>query len=68
MTDLIHGRTTAPGSSALDTTGSRRTGGLFDQPRSVWAVAFTCVIAFLDIGLVDPILPTLRQDLGVTPA
>nr|WP_240615684.1 MFS transporter [Nakamurella deserti] len=42
--------------------------GLLHQPKSVWAVAFACVIAFMGIGLVDPILPTLREDLGATPS
>ena len=32
---------------------------LKEQPRAVWAVAFACVIAFMGIGLVDPILPVL---------
>ena len=32
---------------------------LLDQPRAAWAVAFACVVAFMGIGLVDPILPTL---------
>jgi MFS family permease len=41
---------------------------LLRQPRSVWAVAFASVIAFMGIGLVDPILPTLRADLGATPS
>lgn len=47
-------------------TGSRPS--LLSQPRSVWAVAFSCVVAFMGIGLVDPILPTLREDLGATPS
>ena len=29
------------------------------QPAQVWAVAFACVIAFMGIGLVDPILPAI---------
>ena len=29
----------------------------------MWAVAFACVIAFMGIGLVDPILPGLARDL-----
>src|SRR3954469_19769345 len=41
---------------------------LLHQPKSVWAVAFASVIAFMGIGLVDPILPTLRSDLGATPS
>jgi MFS family permease len=40
----------------------------FDQPRSVWAVAFACVVAFMGIGLVDPILPTLAHDLHASPS
>ena len=31
----------------------------FKQPRAVWAVAFACVVSFMGIGLVDPILPAL---------
>ena len=36
------------------------------QPRAVWAVAFACVIAFMGIGLVDPILKQIAADLGAT--
>jgi MFS transporter, ACDE family, multidrug resistance protein len=35
----------------------------FRQPRAVWAVAFACVISFMGIGLVDPILPALAGRL-----
>jgi len=41
---------------------------LLDQPRAVWAVAFACVVAFMGIGLVDPILPTLAHDLDASPS
>jgi MFS transporter, ACDE family, multidrug resistance protein len=41
---------------------------LFKQPRAVWAVAFACVISFMGIGLVDPILPALSTQLHATPA
>lgn len=40
--------------------------GILDQPRSVWAVGFACVIAFMGLGLVDPILPSLARDLHAT--
>ncbi|WP_328302578.1 MFS transporter [Actinomycetospora sp. NBC_00405] len=40
----------------------------FRQPKAVWAVAFACVISFMGIGLVDPILPALAQQLAATPA
>ncbi|MEI5992742.1 MFS transporter [Candidatus Enterococcus mansonii] len=36
--------------------------------RSAYAVAFTCMIAFMGIGLVDPILKTIAQQLNATPA
>lgn len=39
---------------------------MFDQPKAVYAVAFACVISFMGIGLVDPILPALKEDLGAT--
>ena len=40
----------------------------FRQPRAVWAVAFACVISFMGIGLVDPILPAMAEDLNATPS
>ncbi|WP_437585210.1 MFS transporter [Paramicrobacterium sp. CJ85] len=40
---------------------------ILKQPKSVWAVAFAAVIAFMGIGLVDPILPTIAADLDATP-
>ncbi|WP_041841538.1 MFS transporter [Actinoplanes friuliensis] len=40
----------------------------FRQPRAVWAVAFACVISFMGIGLVDPILPALATDLHASPS
>jgi MFS family permease len=41
---------------------------LLKQPKAVWAVAFACVVAFMGIGLVDPILPVLAQDLDASPS
>jgi ACDE family multidrug resistance protein len=40
----------------------------FRQPKAVWAVAFACVISFMGIGLVDPILPALSTQLKATPS
>jgi len=40
----------------------------FRQPRAVWAVAFACVISFMGIGLVDPILPSLASKLQASPS
>ncbi|MFE2905578.1 MFS transporter [Streptomyces olivaceus] len=45
-----------------------RPGGPFRQPKAVWAVAFACVISFMGIGLVDPILPALADSLDATPS
>ncbi len=39
------------------------TGSILRQPRAVWAVGFAAVIAFMGIGLVDPILPAIAQKL-----
>ncbi|MFC5832631.1 MFS transporter [Nonomuraea insulae] len=40
----------------------------FRQPKAVWAVAFACVISFMGIGLVDPILPAISSDLNASPS
>src|SRR5712675_603619 len=40
----------------------------FRQPKAVWAVAFACVISFMGIGLVDPILPSLAAKLDASPS
>jgi ACDE family multidrug resistance protein len=45
-----------------------RSGSFFSQPRAVWAVAFACVIAFMGIGLVDPILKDIAVNLDATPS
>jgi len=36
------------------------------QPAAVWAVAFACVVSFMGIGLVDPILPSIAAKLQAT--
>src|SRR5436309_12014815 len=41
---------------------------LLKQPRAVYAVAFACVISFMGIGLVDPILPALADQLHASPS
>jgi MFS family permease len=43
-------------------------GSFLKQPRAVWAVAFACVIAFMGIGLVDPILKEIAAKLQATPS
>src|SRR5438105_13078421 len=41
---------------------------MWRQPKAVWAVAFACVIAFMGIGLVDPILKPIADQLDATPS
>ncbi|GEP46642.1 MFS transporter [Microbacterium saccharophilum] len=41
--------------------------GIWRQPAQVWAVAFACVVAFMGIGLVDPILPAIAESLEASP-
>ncbi len=41
---------------------------MLKQPRAVWAVAFACAIAFMGIGLVDPILKPIADELGASPS
>ena len=41
---------------------------ILKQPRAVWAVTFACVIAFMGIGLVDPILKPIADELGAGPS
>ncbi|MER7503119.1 MFS transporter [Nonomuraea pusilla] len=49
-------------------TSQGSTGGILRQPMSVWATAFAAVVAFMGIGLVDPILPSIAQGLKATPS
>jgi len=41
---------------------------MWRQPKAVWAVAFSAVIAFMGIGLVDPILKPIADSLNATPS
>jgi MFS transporter, ACDE family, multidrug resistance protein len=43
-------------------------GSVWRQPKAVWAVAFACVVAFMGLGLVDPILPAIASQLEATPS
>lgn len=48
------------------TTAEHSATTAFHQPRAVYAVAFACVISFMGIGLVDPILPALKEQLDAS--
>ncbi|KQL45131.1 MFS transporter [Brevibacillus choshinensis] len=41
---------------------------ILKQTKSAYAVAFACVVAFMGIGLVDPILPAIASKLNATPS
>lgn len=41
---------------------------LRSQPKAVWAVAFASVVAFMGIGLVDPILKPIADNLDASPS
>ena len=49
-------------------TTSTSSDSLLKQPRAVWAVAFASVIAFMGIGLVDPILKPIGEQLDASPS
>ncbi|SFM15204.1 Predicted arabinose efflux permease, MFS family [Paenibacillus sp. 1_12] len=55
-------------SAAIDTTNSllQEEPSLLKQPKAVWAVFFACIIAFMGLGLVDPILPAIASKLNAT--
>ncbi|WP_281975345.1 MFS transporter [Halobacillus litoralis] len=42
--------------------------GILKQPKAVWAVFFACIIAFMGLGLVDPILPAIAKQLDADPS
>ncbi len=46
---------------------ARTNGSVWRQPAQVWAVAFASVVAFMGIGLVDPILPAIAESLKASP-
>jgi ACDE family multidrug resistance protein len=41
---------------------------MWRQPKTVWAVAFASVVAFMGIGLVDPILKPIADNLNASPS
>lgn len=43
-------------------------GSILRQPKAVWATAGASVVAFMGIGLVDPILPSIAKGLEATPS
>jgi MFS family permease len=48
--------------------GGATTSNPFRQSKAVFAVAFACVVSFMGIGLVDPILPAISNQLNASPS
>ncbi|MFD0025573.1 MFS transporter [Streptomyces sp. NPDC058382] len=46
----------------------QETVSILRQPKAVWATAGASVVAFMGIGLVDPILPSIAKGLEATPS
>lgn len=57
----------AADASAAATHGRPSMAAAFHQPRSVWAIAFAATVSFMGIGLVDPILPAISEELHASP-
>lgn len=57
-----------PSENALHNYRADGEGSILRQPKAVWAVAFACVIAFMGLGLVDPILPAIADQLHANPS
>ena len=55
-----------PGPCRKRDTFDAGAGELLRQPKAVWATAGASVVAFMGIGLVDPILPSIAQGLDAT--
>ena len=56
------------GETVREAAGHAPPASPFRQPRGVWTVAFACVVSFMGIGLVDPILPALSSQLHASPS
>nr|WP_245599624.1 MFS transporter [Nakamurella lactea] len=57
---------TASSASLSKTDPTDAPPSMWRQPKAVWAVAFACVIAFMGIGLVDPILKPIAGQLNAS--
>ncbi|MFF2445636.1 MFS transporter [Neobacillus sp. NPDC058068] len=55
-----------PAAQAKALTATEGNTSLLTQPKAVWAVFFACIIAFMGLGLVDPILPAIAKQLDAS--
>lgn len=59
--------TTPPGDSPA-APEPENTPSILHQPVAVCAIAFACMVSFMGIGLVDPILPAISRELHASPS
>ncbi|CAJ62235.1 MULTISPECIES: MFS transporter [Frankia] len=52
----------------MSASAHAQTASPFRQPKAVFAVAFACVVSFMGIGLVDPVLPAISNQLHASPS
>ncbi|MGA7206742.1 MAG: MFS transporter [Specibacter sp.] len=64
----MHATTAAGAAHPIEDTLHAERQSILKQPKAVWAVAFAAVFAFMGIGLVDPILPAIAENLKATPS
>ncbi|MFJ7998049.1 MFS transporter [Streptomyces sp. NPDC096310] len=55
-----------PGEAGREDPFDEGASGLLHQPKAVWATAGASVVAFMGIGLVDPILPSIAKGLDAS--
>ncbi|WHY79577.1 MFS transporter [Neobacillus sp. WH10] len=55
--------TSVASSSSKMNSATEVKGSLLTQPKAIWAVFFASIIAFMGLGLVDPILPAIADQL-----
>jgi predicted MFS family arabinose efflux permease/predicted transcriptional regulator len=53
---------------SLSSIKSKNTIKKDNRPKAVWAVFFASIIAFMGLGLVDPILPAIATQLKASPS
>jgi ACDE family multidrug resistance protein len=64
----VQANTAAGAAHPIEDTLHAEKQSILKQPKAVWAVAFAAVFAFMGIGLVDPILPAIAENLKATPS
>ncbi|MHA7306196.1 MFS transporter [Arthrobacter sp. TMN-49] len=64
----MHGTTAVKSAHEIEDVLANEKRSMLKQPKAVWAVTFAAVFAFMGIGLVDPILPAIAENLAATPS